>query len=51
MRDLLGLMTDNAEMAEKIAQGLRLRIATDAETISGAPLLPTHRSEEKNDSR
>ncbi len=51
MRDLLGLMTDNAGLAEQVAQGLRLRIATDAEPTSRAPLPPTHLSEEKNDSR
>jgi DNA-binding MarR family transcriptional regulator len=51
MRDLLGLMTDNAEMAESVAQGLRLRIATDADSTSGAPSSPTHFSEENNDSR
>ena len=51
MRDLLGLMTDDAGMAEQVAHGLRLRIATDAESTSRAPLPPTHPSEEKNDSR
>lgn len=51
MRDLLGLMTDNADMAENVAQGLRLRIATDAESASGAPLSPTYFSQEKNESR
>jgi DNA-binding MarR family transcriptional regulator len=51
MRDLLGLMTDNAGLAEQVAHGLRLRIATDAEPVAGAPASPTHLSEEKNDSR
>ncbi len=51
MRDLLGLMTDDAGMAEQVAQGLRLRIATDAESASGEPSSPIYRSEEKNDSR
>ncbi|MEO6063100.1 MAG: MarR family transcriptional regulator [Thermoflexales bacterium] len=51
MRDLLGLMTDDAGMAEQVAQGLRLRIATDAESTSRAPSPPTYRSEEKNDFR